>query len=84
MKPLAVSKEPNTSTKQPYGVATVSGIDKVTGLRWPQLVGSIKLHVSFVKEPYKRDGILRKRPIIDGILSQNTVSFIGLFYKRDV
>jgi len=32
MKQLAVSKEPNTSTKQPYGVATVSRIDRITGL----------------------------------------------------
>jgi len=31
---------------------------------WLQLVGSIKLKVSFVKEPYKRDDILQKRPII--------------------
>jgi len=28
------------------------------------LVGSLKLQVSFAKEPYKRDHILRKRPII--------------------
>jgi len=31
---------------------------------WLQLVGSFKLHVSFAKEPYKRDYILQKRPII--------------------
>jgi len=29
-----------------------------------QLVGSLKLQVSFAKEPYKRDYILQKRPII--------------------
>jgi len=28
------------------------------------LVGSLKLQVSFAKEPYKRDDILQKRPII--------------------
>jgi len=32
------------------------------GLLW--LVGSIKLKVSFAKEPYKRDNILQKRLII--------------------
>ena len=32
------------------------------GLLW--LVGSIKLQVFFAKEPYKRDNILQKRPII--------------------
>jgi len=31
---------------------------------WLQLVGSIKLQVSFAKETYKRDDILQKRPII--------------------
>ena len=31
---------------------------------WLQLVGPLKLQVSFAKEPYKRDYILQKRPII--------------------
>ena len=31
---------------------------------WLQLVGSLKLQVSFAKEPYKRDYILQKKPII--------------------
>jgi len=31
---------------------------------WLRLVGSLKLQVSFVKETYKRDDILQKRPII--------------------
>jgi len=31
---------------------------------WLWLVGSIKLYVSFAKEPYKRDDILQKRPKI--------------------
>jgi len=35
---------------------------------WLQLVGSIKLLVSFAKETYKRDDILQKRPIILSIL----------------
>ena len=35
---------------------------------WLQLVGSIKLQVSFAKEPYKRDDILQKRPMILSIL----------------
>ena len=30
---------------------------------WLRLVGSLKLYVSFAKEPYKRDYILQKRPI---------------------
>jgi len=33
------------------------------GMGWLQLVGSIKLQVSFAKETYKRDNILQKRPI---------------------
>jgi len=35
---------------------------------WLCLVGSIKLQVSFAKEPYKRDDILQKGPIILSIL----------------
>jgi len=31
---------------------------------WLRLVGSLKLEVSFAKEPYKRDDILQKRPIM--------------------
>jgi len=35
-----------------------------TFMGWLRLVGSLKLHVFFAKEPYKRDYILQKRPII--------------------
>jgi len=31
---------------------------------WLRLVSSFKLYVSFAKEPYKRDDILQKRPVI--------------------
>jgi len=31
---------------------------------WLRLVGSLKVKVFFAKEPYKRDDILQKRPII--------------------
>jgi len=31
---------------------------------WLHVAGSSKLQVSFAKEPYERDGILQKRPII--------------------
>jgi len=40
----------------------------VSHMGWLQLLGSIKLCVSFAKEPYKRDDILQKRPIISSIL----------------
>ena len=39
-----------------------------THMGWLQLVGSIQLEVSFAKEPYKRDDILKKKPIIESIL----------------
>ena len=35
---------------------------------WLRSVGSIKSQVSFAKEPYKRDNILQKRPVIWSIL----------------
>ena len=31
---------------------------------WQRLAGSLKLCVSFAKEPYKREDILQKRPVI--------------------
>jgi len=34
------------------------------GMKWLGLVGSLKLQVSFAREPHKRDDILQKRPII--------------------
>ena len=30
---------------------------------WIRLVGSLKLHISFAKEPYKKDDILQQRPL---------------------
>jgi len=44
---------------------------------WLWLAGILKLQVSFAKEPYKRDYILQKRPII------LQVSFAKEPYKRD-
>ena len=35
-----------------------------THMGWLRQVGSLKLYVTFAKEPYKRDYILQKRPII--------------------
>ena len=31
---------------------------------WPGLVGSLKSQVSLAKEPYKRDDVLQRRPMI--------------------
>jgi len=44
-----------TSTQQQQAVPPMG---------WLRLVGSLKLQVSFTKEPYKRDDILQKRPAI--------------------
>ena len=35
---------------------------------WLRLVGSIKLQGSFAKEPYKRDYVLQKRPVMLSVL----------------
>jgi len=37
---------------------------EISAMDWLRLVGSLKLQVSFAKEPYKRDNILQKRGII--------------------
>ena len=41
----------------------VFSIQKTHTMGWLRLVGSVKLQVSFAKEPYKRDYILQKRLI---------------------
>jgi len=41
-----------------------SGRPQTADMGWLRLVGSLKLQVSFAKEPNKRDDILQKRPII--------------------
>jgi len=44
---------------------TISRLLEITGhMGWLPLVDSLKLFVSFAKEPYKRDYILQKRPVI--------------------
>ena len=40
----------------------------IDSMGWLRLVGSIKLQVSFAKEPYKKDDILQKRPMTLSIL----------------
>jgi len=42
----------------------VTRIIHMYAMGWLRLVGSLKLQVSFAKEPYKRDHILRVRPMI--------------------
>jgi len=48
-------------------------------LRW---VGSIKLYVSFAKEPYKRDDILQKRPTIVSILLTVATAYSRLQIRK--
>jgi len=45
---------------------------KMVELGWLGLVGSFKLQVSFAKEPYKRDDILQKRPILRSLRIEAT------------
>jgi len=47
----------------------------MTQMGWLRLVGSIKLLVSFAKEPYKRNDILQKRPIILSILLSEATTY---------
>jgi len=50
------------------GVASVGGIDK--------------LQVSFTKEPYKRDNILQKKPVIESILRTVATSYVQRLSAR--
>jgi len=49
---------------------------------WLQLVGLIKLYVSFAKETYKRNDILQKRPIILSILLTVATPYEWITYER--
>ena len=46
---------------------------------WLRLVGSLKWQVSFAKEPYKRDDILQKRPIILRSLLAKATPYVLVF-----
>ena len=59
-----------------------TGIDtQIHTMRWLRLVGSLKFQVSFAKEPYKRDDILQKRPII--LKSLLIVATLFVYVKSD-
>jgi len=49
-----------------------------TTMGWLRLVRSLKLQVSFAKEPYQRDGILQKRPIILSILLTVATPYVNV------
>jgi len=49
---------------------------------WLRLVGSLKLYVSFAKEPYKRDNILQKRPPILRSLPIVATPYVELWRLR--
>ena len=51
-----------------YVYVLINWLHASSAMGWLRAVGSIKLQVSFAKEPYKRDDILQKRPIILSIL----------------
>jgi len=46
------------------GIHVCTDVSMNQAMVWLRLVGSLKLYVSFAKEPYKRDHTLQKRPII--------------------
>ena len=54
----------STSSTQPAEFLKSQLACQSTTMGWLRLVGSLKLSVSFAKEPYKRDYFLQKRPAI--------------------
>ena len=50
---------------------------------WLRLVGSLKLQVSFAKEPYKRDYIVQKRPVILRSLLLKATPYTQIFNKSE-
>jgi len=61
--PAATDADKNSQKSALYSFYVVARSQK-NDAGWLRLVGSFKLQVSFAKEPYKKDDILQKRPII--------------------
>jgi len=59
-RPVILRSLPIEATPQTEKIVAALTLD----MGWLPLVGSLKLQVSFAKEPYKRDDILQKRPVI--------------------
>jgi len=50
----------------------------LSAMGWLRCVGSLKLQVSFAKEPYQRDDILQRRPIISRSLLTVATPYRGI------
>ena len=59
-----------------------SALQTVITMGWLRLVGSLKLQVSFAKEPCKSDYILRKRPVILRSLLIVTTSYTHISHLQ--
>jgi len=59
-----VSGMSHTFDEQNVGALPDNSMKHTIYMGWLRLVGSLKLQVCFAKEPYKRDNILQKRPMI--------------------
>jgi len=56
---------------------------KLTTMGWLRLGGSLKIQVSFAKEPYKREYILQKRPMILGSLPIVAIDDVNMHKEQD-
>ena len=65
------------SQKTPHSVSCLVAI-----MGWLWLVRSIKLQVSFAKEPYERDDILHKTPIILSILLAEATPHVNCLFTK--
>jgi len=57
-------KEPTNRSHPIYSPASSNHRLIYNGMGWLRLVGSLQSYVYFAKQPYERDYILQKRPII--------------------
>jgi len=57
-----LQKSPIKERRRGEGVYSTSAVLYTMG--WLRLVGFLKLQVFFAEEPYKKDDILQKRPVI--------------------
>jgi len=59
-------------------VSTAVLVYSKSSMGWLRLVGSLKLYVSFAKEPYKRDDILSKVSTAVLVYSKSSMGWLQL------
>ena len=81
-KDFSSQKNVNESSQEWVYVIHIDTRPVLLYMGWLRLVSSLKLQVSFAKEPYQKDDILQKRPIISKGLLMIASVYFGRYQTR--